>query len=422
MQALDTNPKGGRGSLPDASPPGDRLPLALALVGPDLIPWLQEATRDLVALLPVSPADNLPKLLTQTRASLLLVEFPGQQSVAERLGTLLEVFPHLQLLALGRTEDRDSLLAAVRAKVSDFIDSNGSPADLRRAMHKALQREQWLRSQRQQKLISIAGGVGTGCTTMAVNLATVYQKYFPEKEILVLDFGTPTGDALVYCGLQSALTFAEAVGDLSRCDQSYLRNGLAYTANQVAILPLFREASDLRGLRVQDGLQLLNILLTLFDIVIADVGNDSHSETGRYLLHHADSLLVLTDQSVRGLLAARRILGTGSSRSTNAQALHLLVSQYDDELAISPAQISRELDVPLLGDGFLPERRRTLIQAVNRGLPVVEVAARDSYTTHFEALAGRLAETVWPEVPDNANGAKKPRRFLPKPLRKRWPW
>lgn len=416
------NPKDGNAAAANASPPEDRLPVALALASPDLIPWLQNAAQDLVALLPVSPADNLPKLLTQTSAGLLLVEFPGQHSVAERLGTLLEAFPQLQLLALGRTEDRDSLLAAVRAKVSDFIDINGSPTELHRAMQKALQRGQWLRSQRQQKLISVAGGVGTGCTTLAVNLASLYQKWFPEKDILVLDFGSPIGDALVYGGAKPALSFAEAVVNLPRCDQSYLRNGLTYMANEVAILPLFAETSDLRGLRVQDGLQLLNILLTLFDIVIADVGNDCRSETGRYLLHHADSLLVLTDQSLRGLLAARHILSVESSRSTDTHALHLLVSQYDDELAIHPTQISRELKVPLLGDGFLPERRRTLLQAMNHGLPVVEFAPRDSYTTRFQALAQRLAETIWPELPSKENEANRPRRFFSQSLRKRWPW
>jgi pilus assembly protein CpaE len=405
----------------ELSPPPDRLPIALVLAEEASIAWLQEATRERLTLLPVSPSENLPKLLTQTGANLLLVEFPAQHAVAERLGKLLEVFPNLQLLALGKTQDQESLLAAVRARVTDYVEIGGNTDELRRAIQRALQREQWLRTQRQQRVIAVAGGVGMGCTTAAVNLAVLYKRWFPQKEVLLLDFGMPSGDALLTAGVAPALCFAEAVANLPRCDQSYLRNGISSTRTRVAILPLFREPSDLRGLRAQDALQLLNILLTLFDIVIADLGGERHSDLGRYLLHQADALLLLSDQSVRGMLAARSILASRPGLPGDANPTHLVVTHFDEALAISPAQIARELNAPLLGKGLLPACRRSLLTALNQGEPIVDSAPRDAYAIQLESLAWQLAKDIWPDASATQQNTKQS-RFLPKQLRKRWPW
>lgn len=273
----------------------------------ECLAWMRQALDGLATVLPVGTRqEEISAAIGQSGTSLLIVDFCAEE---DDYGNIFEglhqAFPDLKVIGIAAVADQRVLLAAMRAQSVDFVQSSGAPDALRKAVARVLSQTRQRRV-RAGKLVVVAGSIGTGCTTLACNLAAAISALHPQNPGLLLDFGTPVGTAAIYMGIAPRIAFAEAVHNLERCDKTYLDTAIAENTQGLGVLPLFSQTRDLRGLNLNEVFQMLAIILSVYHLVVADIGGAVFSDVGQYLLQAADETVVVCDQSVAGILEGKK--------------------------------------------------------------------------------------------------------------------
>ncbi|WP_215844367.1 hypothetical protein HHS34_002290 [Acidithiobacillus montserratensis] len=254
----------------------------------ECLAWMRLALDGMAIVLPVDlRPDEIIQAVGKSGASVLIADFGDQHPGTELFDQIRLSFPDLKVIGVGSLSDQQALLTAMRAQVVDYVEQESPVANLRKAVERVLAeiRQRRLRTGR---LVALCGGIGAGSTTLTCNLATMLKAQQPHASVLILDFATPVGDAAVQLGIAPHISFAEAVRNLDRCDRTYLNTAIARSAGGIGVLPLFHEARDLRGLKIADAYQLLVLILSTYDLVIADLGGAAFSDLGQYLQQAAD--------------------------------------------------------------------------------------------------------------------------------------
>lgn len=363
----------------------------------ECLAWMRLALDNMAIVLPVSKrADDIVQAVGKSGASLLIADFGDDHPETALFEQLRLSFPDLKIIGVGSLSDQQALLAAMRAQVVDYVEQESPIATLRNAAERILA-EIRQRRQRTGRLITLCGGIGAGCTTIACNLAALLKNQRPDASVLLLDFATPVGDAAIQLGIAPHICFAEAVRNLDRCDRTYLNTAIARTPGGIGVLPLFHEVNNLRGLKLADAFQLLVLILSTYDLVIADLGGAAFSDLGQYLQQTADEILLVTDQSVGNILESKKIAANLREKLGHRLHVHLVVNHYEPILGVESADIADELGLPLLENAVLPERRVPLMQSMNQGKTLVEALPKDALVHIFGLMTGQLLTKLWPD-------------------------
>lgn len=369
---------------------------------PQCLAWMRLSLEGMAIVLPVDMrADEVIQAVGKSGASVLIADFGESLPLADVFEQLRLSFPDLKVIGVGPLSDQQALLAAMRAQVVDYVESESAQDTLRHSVERIFT-ELRQRRQRTGRLLTLCGGIGAGCTTVACNMSALIKSSQEHASVLVLDFATPVGDAAVLLGVAPQISFTEAMRNLSRCDRTYLNTAIARTPHGIGVLPLFHSASDLRGLKLADAYQLLVLILSTYDVVIADIGGAATSELGQYLLQSADEIVVVVDQSVGHILEGKKLTAQLREKLGSRLHAHLLVNHFEPALGVEAKDVADELGLPLLGSGILPERRISLVQAMNSGKPVVEALPRDPFSSTLSTLSTRIQSLLWPEQNSSA--------------------
>ncbi|MHB1643965.1 MAG: pilus assembly protein CpaE [Acidithiobacillus sp.] len=374
---------------------------------PECLAWIRHALDGLATVLPVNARQNeISAAIGQSGAALLIVDFGAESDdYGTVFDSLHQAFPDLRLIGIAPVADQRVLLAAMRAQAVDFVQSGGAPEPLRMAVGRILSQTRQRRA-RAGKLVVVAGSVGSGCTTLACNLAASLSALHPQSAELLLDFGTPVGTAATYMGIAPRVAFAEAVRNLERCDKTYLDTAIAQNTRGLGVLPLFAAARDLRGLNLSEVFQMLAIILSMYHLVVADIGGAVFSEVSQYLLQAADEIVVVCDQSVAGILEGKKIAANLREKIGTRLQASVVVNHYEAALGVDAVHVGEALGLPLLGQGIVPERRLPLIQAMNGGTLAFDALPKDAYSRAVQQCAGLLAGRIWPDSnPEGTHGA-----------------
>ena len=88
------------------------------------------------------------------------------------------------------------------------------------------------------------------------------------------------------------------------------------------------------------------------------------------------------------------------------ERLQLVVSRHDPRLEMSAQQMSKQLQLPLLG--VIPERRRELAQVVNLGALLPLQPKREPYVQALDGLLRQLLATHHPAAAPHASAPSSP--------------
>lgn len=379
----------------------------------ECVAWIRQALDGLATVLPVSARqEEISAAIGRSGAALLIVDFAAENDdYGNVFEGLHQAFPDLKLIGIAPVADQRVLLAAMRAQSVDFVQSSGVPESLRKVVGRVLSQTRQRRV-RAGRLVVVAGSIGTGCTTLACNLAAAILALRPQISGLLLDFGTPVGTAATYMGIAPRVAFAEAVHNLERCDKTYLDTAIAENAQGLGVLPLFAETRDLRGLNLNEVFQMLAIILSVYHLVVADIGGAVFSDVGQYLLQAADEIVVVCDQSVAGILEGKKIAANLREKIGSRLQAGLVVNHYEPALGVDAGHVAEALGLPLLSRGTVPERRLSLIQAMNGGQLAVDAVPKDAYSRAVQQFSGLLSGRLWPDLRTTQGGTRGTSNWL----------
>jgi len=334
-------------------------------------------------------------------------------------------FPHTQIIILSVQGDPNYMRRAMLAGARDFLTKPPSVDEMISAIRRAGKISQEERSKTRPGVFSSPAGMvsmggmaipvlpqgkvivvyspkgGTGCTTIATNLAVSLHK--EETPAIIVDGNVQFGDVAVFLNQQSKNSVADLTPRADELDLEIVEEvAVAHAESGIKILaaPTRPELADqVKG--DQFG-KVLDFLRHMYAYVIVDT-TSVLSDVSLAAIDNADLIVLVTTQEIPAIKDARLFLDLLSSLSISREIILLVLNRYDKRIGITPDKISENFKQEVVT--VLPYDDRTVLPSVNRGKPFMlgdkSRPIMRSFLTLTEAIRQRLGST-------NGNGASEP--------------
>ncbi|MGE6334614.1 AAA family ATPase [Stenotrophomonas sp. NPDC077659] len=336
--------------------------------------------------------------------NLVLLDFRPEHAAASSVlaQQLQQAQPELILVAVGATAagQVEGIVMALRAGLRDVLDLDSDDAGIETALRRALSPRPAASAQQVHKaklivLLGVRAGVGT--STLAAHLSVLAQQSHllaqgesSPQDGLLLELAQPAGDLALYLNLDSRFHYEDALRNAGRIDATLARTAMARHASGLVLLD---RSSGSDALPPSDPAALLQRLRGVFSSVLCDAGGCPLRQLPPVLLDHADEIWLVADASIATLVSLDHALKHLSGQRERGKRLQLVINRHDDNGGMSPDQIARRFELPLLAT--LPERPRVRA-AASHGHLLLQDAPRDPYLRALAPLVQRLDPAACP--------------------------
>lgn len=368
---------------------------------------------------------------------LMDINLPGMDGIAAT-GKIIEIVPSVQVIMLSVQGETDYLRRAMMAGARDYLTKPPGADELMDAIHRAFRLKQKmgtgmlrpLSQQDEQQAQAAASGVmdakvitfyspkgGTGCTTLAVNVAVALQSILgPEARICLVDANLQFGDVSIFMKLQPSRTLADLVPHVGDLDPDLLETILVTHSSGVRVLvapsspeeaEMFRESGTEESGANATLRSILQFACPLFDYVIIDTAHQV-DEILLAVMDMTDLLLVVTRPVIPEIRGARMYIDLLRKLDYGFDRVGLVINSVDRKrMGIQPEAIERAM-MPALA--HVPLDERTALRAANLGEPVMVKGARTALGQGILELANTIHERVHVVTEEERPEVETPRR------------
>ncbi len=336
---------------------------------------------------PAGPTDAILRQLQDSRAEVVVVDIPAQDS--QRAIRTIELIRattlQIAIFANGGMTQPASIVASMRAGAGEYLDhSAGSEALLEALTRFSSARTHTTGGVGKAKVFTfLSAKGGAGCTTCAVNTALALQQ--SHGDVVLVDFA-PIGHTALHLNLRPQFGVLDALQNLHRLDVSLLdglmtptKEGLHLLAGPQQPYPTAPTPGELA--------RLFDLLVNHYRFVVVDASSRLDPTT-RLLSDLSNAVLVVAQTDVVTLWSAGRIHafleeGTGRNR------LRIVLNRYKKIPGFTDEDIEQVTNCKVLWK--IPNAFQLVNPAIDHGTPVV-LQEGPEISRSYRALAETLAE------------------------------
>jgi pilus assembly protein CpaE len=336
---------------------------------------------------------------------LMDINMPDMDGIAAT-EQIRQKLPSVQVVILSIQNDQNYMRKAMVVGARDFLTKPPNPDELVAAIRRAgkVAREERAKSSQvfvspqgipnlamKSKIIQIYSPKGgTGCTTIAVNLAVSLHN--EETRVVLVDANLQFGDVAIFLNEQvknSILDLAPRVDEMDPeiVDSVMIKNA----ATGVHIMASPSRPENAEKVNADQFAKLLRYLRQLYAYVIVD-SSSYLTDVTLAVLDVADAIVLVTTQDIPSIKNDRLFLDLLLTLNIPSEKIAFVMNKFDKRIAISAEKVGENLKQEVVA--VIPLDERTVIPAVNRGVPFMldnktQPAARGIYTL-AEALRAKL--------------------------------
>jgi pilus assembly protein CpaE len=305
------------------------------------------------------------------------VNMPGMDGIATT-GIIKRELPTTEIIIMTVQDDVDYMRGAMTAGARDFLAKPPMVDDLIQAVKRAgaiaLETKAALRPaiEKQAAVFPIVQGKiisvysprgGTGCTTLAVNLAAAL--HTPETPVVIVDGSLQFGDIPVFFNTQSRFTIFDLATRSEELDPDIIEEVLVQHTSGIHILapPRPEEAETINSLQFT---QVLKYLSGLYPYVIVDTTHRL-TDTTLAALDIGHVTLIVTTQDIPAIARLRQFLDLAPALGLDQTNTLMVINHYDPRAGVNAEKIGQALKRKIAA--VIPEDKATAIPAMNRGVP-----------------------------------------------------
>lgn len=306
---------------------------------------------------------------------------------------LRAAWPSAAIFAVAATAEPDQILQAMRAGANEFLawPARGLDADdavlddtFRVALARTVERLQSGNAGRRGGLILSFFGAkgGAGTTTLAVNSAIEIAR-LSKRPTLIVDLHQFLGEVALFLGVRPRFTVIDAIDNLHRLDQEFLKELVARHKSGLDLLA-GGEQVDRPGPHDAAAIeQLLQLLGRIYDFVVVDAGTVT-AACAEVAVYAADVIYLVANPDVPSIRNAQRMLDRMSQLGAGKERLRVLLNRTSEQHLIAPKQIETALGQPV--HSSFASDYSAVSAALNSGVPLTlsnhsELAAQFSRFT-----------------------------------------
>lgn len=331
------------------------------------------------------------ELVKELEPQSALVMMNGQPEETLRLiGDIAAARSELQLICTGIQTPSDQVVRAFRAGAFEFLSQPLNMAETTEVLERidAIRADQGAKSVQQGSVIACySARGGSGCTTVAVNLAISLARQ-TRHEVALIDLNLQTGAAPVFFGVEPTYTIADVSRNQERLDLQLLRSFLTPCKEQVYLLaaPMsVEEADDVHPAHVE---RLLPLICGHFPYVVVDCPH-TLDVCAVPVFDAANAILNITLMDMPGIYGAKRMLRVYKEMGYQDQKLKLIVNRYAKSSALTLEKVRQAIGHPITAT--LADEPRAVTEAMNLGSPFTISQPKSPLLKDYVTLTQLLA-------------------------------
>jgi pilus assembly protein CpaE len=351
------------------------------LLGMDMI-WLEaECSR----------YEFFADVVAQTAPDIGLVALDADPDKAMELVTRLgENSPQCAVLVTSTSNDGQLILRAMRAGAKEFLTQPVRIDDLLGALGRISERRSGPGETRPRgsQVIAVCGSLGgVGTTSLAVNLACILAQN-PKNSVTLVDLDLCLGDADVFLDAIPDYTLVDVAQNVTRLDFSLLKRSLTKHSSGVYLLPRPVQLEDIALITPDDLRRVIGLLKATFSHLVLDLSK-SYSPIDMVALEMANHALLVTQLDLPCLRNVVRLMMSFSEMEGMADKVKIVVNRA----GLDSGHITLKKAEETIGRQVfwqLPNDYRTMIEARNNGVPLIEQSPKAGVTQSICGLATNL--------------------------------
>jgi pilus assembly protein CpaE len=363
------------------------------LLGMDLI-WLEaECSR----------YEFFADVVAQTNPDIGMVAIDADPDKALDLVTrLASSSPNCDVLVVSSSNDGSLILQALRAGAKEFLTQPLRIEELLSALGRINDRRFGRGDVRPRgsQVIAVAGAIGgVGTTSVAVNLGCILAQK-PQNSVALIDLDLCLGDADVFLDTIPDYTLVDVAQNVTRLDFTLLKRSLTKHASGLYLLPRPVQLEDISLITPDDMQRVIGLLKATFTHLVLDLSK-AYTPIDLVALGMANEILLVTQLDLPCLRNVVRLVMSFGNMEGLADKVKIIVNR----VGLESGQITLKKAEETIGKEVfwqLPNDYRTMIDARNNGVPLIDGAPKAAVTQSFVALAKALsgdAEAAAAEAP-----------------------
>jgi pilus assembly protein CpaE len=297
--------------------------------------------------------------------------------------------PHIQVVILSVQGDSNYMRRAMLAGARDFLTKPPMGDELISAIRRAgdMAHAERAKGAKSQMSASSASGSpnmmnylsstngkiimvyspkgGTGCTTIAVNLAIALNN--DDTRAVIVDANLQFGDVALFVneqGKNSILDLAPRIDDIdSEVAEDIL---IKHQASGIRILAAPSRPEHAEKIGSDQLVKVLQFLQRIYSYVIVDT-SPLLSDIILSVIDVSDVIVLVTTQEIPSIKNSRLLLDLLHTMTVNKGRIVFAMNRYDKRLGITPERVSENLKHEIAA--LIPYDDKVVVQSVNRGVP-----------------------------------------------------
>ena len=233
---------------------------------------------------------------------------------------------------------------------------------------------------------------GTGCTTLAINLAVTLQNN--ETPVALVDGNLQYGDIAVFLNEQSKNSVIDLAPRADELDPEIIEEVMIrHNTSGVMVLASPSRPEYAENVVPDQFMKVLQYLRRMFSYVIIDAAS-SLTDVTLAAIDSSDALILLTTQDIPSIKNARLFLDLVDALKISRRRILFVMNKFDKRIGITPEKIGESFKQEIVA--VLPADERVIIPSINRGVPFMlgdhSRPISRSYLSLAEVLRQRLNE------------------------------
>jgi len=321
---------------------------------------------------------------------------------------------HVQVIILSVQGDQNYMRRAMLAGARDFLTKPPMGDELISAIRRAGEVARLERAKSVQIHAAKAGGGpaiiaglapmtegkiimvyspkgGTGCTTIAVNLALALHN--EDTRVVLVDGNLQFGDVAVFINEQGKNTILDLAPRVDELEADIVEEILIkHEASGIHVLAAPQRPELAEKVTAEQFLKVLQYLRRLYSYVVVD-STPLLTDTTLSVIDSTDVIVLVATQEIPAIKNARLFLDLLQTMGVDRNRIVFTINRYSKRIAITPERLGENLKQEVTT--VIPLDDQVVVPAVNRGVPFMidnrsQPVARGIFSL-AESVRARLA-------------------------------
>jgi len=208
---------------------------------------------------------------------------------------------------------------------------------------------------------------GTGCTTIAVNLALTLHN--DDTQVALVDGNLQFGDVAVFMNEQGKNTVLDLALRANELDPEIVNDVMVkHATSGLHILAAPSRPEQAEQISGDQFVQMIEYLRQLYAYVIIDT-TPMLTDITLGSIENSDLILLVATQDIPSIKNARLFLDLLLNLGIGRDRVVFVMNKLDKRISITPERVSSNLKQPV--SATIPLDEKSVIPAVNRGVPFI---------------------------------------------------